>query len=291
MSPPAAARRIVFVHAHPDDESLDTGATIARYAADGAHVTLVTCTLGEQGEVLVPALAGLAADRADQLGGYRIGELAAALAALGVTDARWLGGAGRWRDSGMMGLPDNDRARAFWRAPAAQTVPLLVDVLREVRPQVLVTYDENGGYGHPDHIQAHRVAMAAVDAAADPGFGAGEPWAVAKVYWSALPGSRLSATAAALAGGDHPFRHFERVADLGVGVPDDVITTSVEGDLDAKLAAMRAHATQVSVEGSVFALADGIAKVAYGTEHFRLVRGTSGAAAGERETDLFAGLV
>ena len=181
MSPPAAARRIVFVHAHPDDETLDTGATMARYAADGAHVTLVTCTLGEEGEVLVPALAHLAAGEADQLGGYRIGERAAALAELGVTDARWLGGAGRWRDSGMMGLPQNDRPRAFWRAPAAETVPELVAILREVRPQVLVTYDERGGYGHPDHIQAHRVAMAAVDAAADPAAGPGAPWSVAKI--------------------------------------------------------------------------------------------------------------
>ena len=286
-----SARRILFVHAHPDDESLDTGATIARYAADGAHVTLVTCTLGEQGEVLVPALAALAADQADQLGGYRIGELAGALAALGVTDARWLGGAGRWRDSGMMGLPDNDRPRAFWRAPPAATVPLLVEILREVRPQVLVTYDERGGYGHPDHIQAHRVAMAALDAAADPAYGTGDPWSVAKVYWTAAPLSRFAEMAATLSAGPHPFRHFSRIEELGAGVPDELITTSVDGDLAAKLAAMAAHATQVGVDGSVFCLADGIAKLAYGTEHFRLVRGTSGAAPGERETDLFAGLV
>src|SRR4051812_12067189 len=100
-----AARRLLLVHAHPDDESIGTGATMAKYVAEGAHVTLVTCTLGEEGEVLVPELEGLAADQADQLGGYRIGELAVACDALGVTDHRFLGGIGRYRDSGMMGVP------------------------------------------------------------------------------------------------------------------------------------------------------------------------------------------
>src|SRR5690606_41885713 len=105
------SRRLLLVHAHPDDESIGTGATMAHYAAAGVHVTLVTCTLGEEGEIHVPELAELAADRADQLGGYRISELAAACAALGVTDHRFLGGAGRYRDSGMMGTPANAHPR------------------------------------------------------------------------------------------------------------------------------------------------------------------------------------
>src|SRR4029450_3618257 len=142
-----ASRSIVFVHAHPDDESIATGATMAHYAASGAHVTLVTCTLGEEGEIHVAELAGLAAGEADQLGGYRIAELAAACAALGVTDHRFLGGAGRYRDSGMMGLPTNDHPRGFWRADLDEAAGLLLDVLREVRPQVLVTYDPNGFSG------------------------------------------------------------------------------------------------------------------------------------------------
>ena len=294
MSAPAAARRILFVHAHPDDETLDTGATMARYAAGGAHVTLVTCTLGEEGEVLVPELAHLAAQEGDQLGGYRIGERAAAMAELGITDHRWLGGAGRWRDSGMMGLPENDAPRAFWRASPEETVPALVSVIREVRPQVLVTYDERGGYGHPDHIQAHRVAMAAADAAAGPAFApeTGEPWSIAKVYWSAIALSQLEAMVDALRGTEHAFTDAE---DLSMGVPDELITTSVDGtaQLAAKLAAMRAYPTQISVDGFFFALADRVAKQAYGTEHFRLVRGALGPADGPngRETDLFAGLV
>src|ERR1700712_1470325 len=169
------ARRLLLVHAHPDDETITTGATMARYAAAGAHVSLVTCTLGEEGEVLVPELVLLAAGHADQLGGWRIAELAAAMTELGVADHRFLGGAGRFRDSGMMGDPANGKPRAFWRAdsdPAvfAAAVTALVEVIRQLRPQVLITYDDVGGYGHPDHIMAHRVATAAAVAAADPGF-------------------------------------------------------------------------------------------------------------------------
>ena len=170
------------MHAHPDDETINNGATMARYRAEGAHVALVTCTLGEMGEILVPELAGLAAERGDQLGGYRMWELARALDALGVTDHRYLGGPGRWRDSGMMGTAANADPRALWRLshdPGAfdEAVQALVDVIGKNRPQVVVTYDPNGGYGHPDHIMAHRVAIAGVAAAAD-------GWAVTKVYWT-----------------------------------------------------------------------------------------------------------
>jgi N-acetyl-1-D-myo-inositol-2-amino-2-deoxy-alpha-D-glucopyranoside deacetylase len=269
MSRVSAARRLLLVHAHPDDETITTGATMARYADDGAQVTLVTCTLGEEGEILVPALAGLAAEAADQLGGYRIGELTAALAALGVTDHRFLGGAGRWRDSGMMGLPQNHADRAFWRADLGEATDALVAVIRQVRPQVLVTYDESGGYGHPDHIQAHRVAMGAIATAADPSFrpDAGEPWPVAKVYW------------------------------VWYGTPNGAVTTRVDASayLPAKRAAMLAHATQITVTGSAFALSNGIKQPLSGVEYYRLAPGSvgsSGAGGAEGwEADLFAGLV
>src|SRR3954447_7927788 len=186
-------RRLLLVHAHPDDEAINNGATMARYVAEDVHVTLLTCTLGEEGEVLVPELAQLAADQADQLGGYRIGELRAAMAELGVTDMRFLGGAGRYRDSGMMGTPANRHPRAFWNADLEEAAAHAVAVVRDVRPHVVATYDENGGYGHPDHIQAHRVAMRAVEAAADPAYrpDLGEPWTAAKVYWSCVPRSVL----------------------------------------------------------------------------------------------------
>src|SRR3954452_8803987 len=138
---------MLLVHAHPDDETIGNGATMAKYVAEGAHVTLVTCTLGEEGEILVPELEHLAADKEDGLGAHRIGELADAMKALGVTDHRFLGGPGRWRDSGMMGEPSNDRPDCFWQADPEETVEALVKVMREVRPQVVITYNENGAYG------------------------------------------------------------------------------------------------------------------------------------------------
>ena len=290
-------RRILFVHAHPDDETIGNGATMARYVAEGVHVTLVTCTLGEEGEVLVPELAHLAADRDDGLGHHRIGELATAMEALGVTDHRFLGGPGRFRDSGMMGEPTNDRPECFWRADVDQAARLLVEVVREVRPQVLVTYDENGGYGHPDHIQAHRVAMRAVELAADPDVGEGTPWQVAKVYWNAIPESWMREGLRRLrAAGDTTF--FEGVDpeedELPLVVPDELVTTAVDANshVEAKLTAMRAHATQITVDGPFFALSNNLGNEVWGTEFYRLVRGELGTErdADGRETDLFAGL-
>jgi N-acetyl-1-D-myo-inositol-2-amino-2-deoxy-alpha-D-glucopyranoside deacetylase len=294
MSTPAAARRLLLVHAHPDDETTGTGATMARYAAEGAHVTLVTCTLGEEGEVLVPELAQLAAGEGDQLGGYRYHELSLAMAELGVTDHRILGGPGRWRDSGMMGLPTNDANRAFWRADLVEATRALVGIVREVRPQVLVTYDENGGYGHPDHIQAHRVAMAAVDAAADPGFApeAGEPWEVPKVYWSVLPRSAIQrGIDRMIEAGESNLFGVTSADELDFVVADEVVTAVLDGAewLPRKIAAMRAHATQIAADGPFFTLIDTLGEGAFGQEFYQLVRGKRGAGDGP-ETDLFAGL-
>jgi N-acetyl-1-D-myo-inositol-2-amino-2-deoxy-alpha-D-glucopyranoside deacetylase len=285
---------MLLVHAHPDDETITTGATMARYVAKGVAVTLVTCTLGEEGEILVPELAGLAADAADQLGGYRIVELERACAALGVTDHRYLGGTGRYRDSGMMGLATNNAPRAFWQADLGEAARLLADIVREVRPQVVVTYDERGGYGHPDHIQSHRVAMAAVDVAADPAY-RGAPWEVAKVYWAAVPRSLLAEGIAALRAEGRNFDLPATPDDLGIGVPDEVITTELDGTafFDAKQAAMRAHATQISVDGPFFALSNNLGQPLLSVEHFTLVRGLRGADSGTDsglEKDLFAGL-
>ncbi len=295
----APSRRLMLVHAHPDDETINNGATMARYVAEGVGVTLLTCTLGEEGEVLVPELAQLAADQADQLGGYRIGELAAAMAALGVTDWRFLGGAGRYRDSGMMDTPANDRPRAFWRADLAEAVAHAVAVVREVRPQVLVTYDEIGGYGHPDHIQAHRVAMGAVDAAADPAYrpDLGEAWTVAKVYWNAMPRSVVQRGIDAMAalGEESPFASLGDLDEVPFAVADEVVTTEVDGRAyaDRKEAAMRAHPTQMTVDGPFFALSNNLGQRVLGAEHYRLVRGQRGPAGPGPEgweDDLFAGL-
>jgi N-acetyl-1-D-myo-inositol-2-amino-2-deoxy-alpha-D-glucopyranoside deacetylase len=292
-------RRLLFVHAHPDDETINNGATMARYAAEGAQVTLLTCTLGEEGEVLVPELAQLAADQADQLGGFRIGELAAAMAALGVSDWRFLGGPGRYRDSGMIGTEANTKPRAFWNADLDDAVAHAVAVVREIRPQVLVTYDENGGYGHPDHIQAHRVAMAGVDASADPGYrpDLGPAWQVAKVYWCCTPRSVLREGAELMAslGEASPFEQLGEIEDIPFAVPDELVSAAVDGrgHAAAKDAAMRAHATQITVDGPFFALSNYFGQEVLGVEHYRLVRGERGpAGAGPHgwEDDLFAGV-
>ncbi|MER5727936.1 N-acetyl-1-D-myo-inositol-2-amino-2-deoxy-alpha-D-glucopyranoside deacetylase [Streptomyces sp. NPDC002138] len=292
------ARRLLLVHAHPDDESINNGVTMAKYAAEGAHVALVTCTLGEEGEVIPPRLAHLEAHRDDALGAHRIGELAAAMRELGVADHGFLGGPGRFRDSGMMGAGQNDRPGSFWSADLDEAAGYLVEVIRRVRPQVLVTYDPDGGYGHPDHIQAHRVATRAAELAADPAYGAhlGAPHAIAKVYWNRVPRSVVEEGFARLrAAGRGPFAGFARPDDVP-GVVDDKRVTAEIGAADgepyaaAKEAAMRAHVTQISVEGPFFALSNDLAQPLFRREYYELVAGRSGAPAGERESDLFAGV-
>ncbi|MFM7211970.1 MAG: N-acetyl-1-D-myo-inositol-2-amino-2-deoxy-alpha-D-glucopyranoside deacetylase [Actinomycetota bacterium] len=290
-------RRLLLVHAHPDDESIGTGAVMAKYADEGAGVTLVTCTLGEEGEILIPGLAHLAADQEDRLGEHRRTELADAMAALGVTDWRLLGGPGRYRDSGMVGTPSNERAEAFARADLLEAATELVAIIREVRPQVLVTYDDFGGYGHPDHIQAHRVAMYAVLLAEAASFrpDLGQAWAVAKVYWGAFPREVVRRGIAALraAGETTGFAAMDP-DDIPFVIDDDLVTTAVPAQayLDRKMDALRAHATQVAVDGDFFALSNNLGSEALGIEYFRLVRGAPAGPLDDsgREMDLFAGI-
>lgn len=275
-----APHRLLLVHAHPDDESLWTGGTIARYAAQDVEVTVVTCTLGEQGEVIPPALARLTADAADQLGGYRVGELRSACAALGVTDHRFLGGIGRWRDSGMAGDPANGHPRAFVSGPLDEQAAALRDLIDELHPQVVVTYAADGGYGHPDHIRAHQVTMAA---ATD----------VPRVFHTVVSRTAVDAGVAALAGFDGlPYR-LPAPGELP-GVPDDSITTVIDiaAHVPAKLRALRAHATQISVwdgdgDRCAYALSNGIAQPVLAREYFVLHGGRTDAVA----DDLFGGLV
>jgi N-acetyl-1-D-myo-inositol-2-amino-2-deoxy-alpha-D-glucopyranoside deacetylase len=290
-------RSILFVHAHPDDECIPTGVTIAKYAAEGARVTVVTCTRGEVGEIVVDDLKHLATDGEDALGEHRVHEMEAAATALGLEDHRWLGGAGRWRDSGMMGTPENDDPRSFWRADPDEAVRALTAVVREVRPQVVVTYDDNGGYGHPDHIQTYRVTVGAIEAAADPHRypDAGAPWRVAKRYSTAMPKSLLERGFEYFKeSGDDFFAGMESADDIPFGVPDAIITAVVRApeQLERKHAAMRAHRSQIDLNGVFFSLPPELATEAFGAEHFVLEDGTAGPdldAAG-KETDLFSGV-
>jgi N-acetyl-1-D-myo-inositol-2-amino-2-deoxy-alpha-D-glucopyranoside deacetylase len=288
-------RSILLVHAHPDDETIGTGATMAKYVDEGVRVTLVTCTLGEEGEIVVDDLAELAAAEQDRLGEHRIDELAAACELLGVQDHRFLGSAGRWRDSGMMGEATNDRSNSFWQADMEAAVGELVRVIRETKPQVVVTYDENGGYGHPDHIQAHRVAVAAYEAASDPRRypEAGEPWRPSKLYFTAVPKSVLAAGFEYMKEAESDFFDGIESADgLPFGVPDEVVTTKIDGRayVDRKMAAMRAHRSQIADRSVFFALPEHLVPTAWGEEYYILARGDMSAErdADGREYDLFA---
>lgn len=297
-------RRLLLVHAHPDDESLSNGVTMARYVAEGARVTLVTCTLGEMGEILVPELEHLAADRDDALGEHRAGELADAMAELGVTDHRLLGGAGRFRDSGMKWdenghatAADEINDRAFWRADLLDAATELVQVIREVRPQVLVTYDDFGNYGHPDHVQAHRVAHYAADLAAARSYrpDLGEAWEVAKIYWVAMSASRFREGLQAIrdSGDTTTFEGMEPDDLPPFVVEDEYLDAMIDSPVHvgAKLAAMKAHRSQITEDGMFFAGGMDMAAVVWGSEFYRLAKGTRGPA-GESgfEEDLFAGL-
>ncbi len=297
--------RLLLVHAHPDDESIGQGATMAKYAAEGRGVTLVTCTAGEMGEILVPDLTHLSADQEDGLGQHRRGELEAAMAELGVTDFRYLGGFGTYRDSGMKWHEDGHAVaaddvhdNAFWHADLTEAADHLVEVIREVRPQVLVTYDQFGGYGHPDHIQAHRVAMYAAMLAAVPSYRheLGEAWDIAKIYWGAMSEGRMRAGLRALrdAGDTTSFEGMDPDGPLPYFViSDDDLTAAVDAQeyVDRKLAAMTAHATQITTDGPFFALSNNVGSAAWGIEYYRIAKGDPGELDEDGlEADLFAGV-
>jgi N-acetyl-1-D-myo-inositol-2-amino-2-deoxy-alpha-D-glucopyranoside deacetylase len=287
--------RLLFVHAHPDDESLSNGATIAHYTALGAQVHVVTCTLGEEGEVIGDRWAELAVDHADQLGGYRIGELTAALRALGVGAPIYLGGAGRWRDSGMLGTAPRRRQR-FIDADEREAVGALVAIIREQRPHVVVTYDPKGGYGHPDHVHTHTVTAAAVAAAGTADY-PGQPWTVLKFYWTVLAASAFETGWRALDREDlRPEWVIPPPEEFDFGYSDEDIDAVVEATPDAraaKTAALTAHATQVVVgpTGRACALSNNMAVPILGQEHYVLAAGSAGERDGRGwETDLLAGL-
>jgi N-acetyl-1-D-myo-inositol-2-amino-2-deoxy-alpha-D-glucopyranoside deacetylase len=285
----SAAKRLLLVHAHPDDETINNGVTMAKYAALGAQVTLVTCTRGEEGEVLVNELANLASDKDDKLGEHREIELKDAMDELGIKDFRFLGAPSKkWRDSGMMGTPANDRGDVFWQADLDEASNELVKIILEIKPQVLITYDEFGGYGHPDHIKAHRVAMRAAELAANQG------WQVNKIYWNTMPRSVIQMGIEKMKEVGSDFFGAENADDLPFAKPDELVSTVVNAPeyVPAKLAAMKAHATQISVDGPFFALSNNLGLSVWGDEYYTLVKGEKAAPfdANGRELDIFAGI-
>jgi N-acetyl-1-D-myo-inositol-2-amino-2-deoxy-alpha-D-glucopyranoside deacetylase len=293
----------MLVHAHPDDETIGNGATMARYVSEGAAVTLVTCTLGEEGEVLVPELSHLSADEGDELGQHRLGELKAAMDILGVTDYVRLGGDGRFRDSGMAydekghaTARDALRDGIFWTTDLLEAANELVPLIRDRRPQVLVTYNQFGGYGHPDHVQAHRVAMYGTLLAGARSYrpDLGKAWTVSRVLWNTMSKQRMIAGIQALrdAGDLETFKGFDPDGGLtSMMAENDQIDAAIDGTawVGQKLDAMRAHATQITADGPFFAGAKVLGDTQWSQEYYQLVAGVAFPAAGWA-ADLFAGL-
>jgi N-acetyl-1-D-myo-inositol-2-amino-2-deoxy-alpha-D-glucopyranoside deacetylase len=279
---------LMCVHPHPDDEAIACGGVLARTAAQGGRTVVVTCTGGEAGE----NLAGIDLGEED-LVTHRRRELADALAALDVDEHVWLG----YRDSGMVGTEDNDHPDSFHAADLDEAAARLAAVIRRERPQVVVSDDERGTYGHPDHVKAHHVTVRAVELAADPAADvAGEPWQVAKRYVHTLTKSRLwrvhtDLTAEGLAS---PFGDADLPSPdaLPFGTPDDQVTTVVDVRpfLQTKRAALVAHRSQIGADSFFLNTPEELAAAVFGTEEFVLEAGEPGVADGERETDLFAGL-
>ena len=276
------SKRALFVHAHPDDETINNGATMAQMVEDGVTVTLITCTRGEEGEVLVPELSHLASSAEDKLGAHRVIELANAMKELGVKDHRFLG---NYRDSGMMDTPQNQHPDCFWRADVDEAARKLALIIDEIRPQVMITYDENGGYGHPDHIQTHRVAMRAAELAT---------WQIQKIYWNIMPKSVVQRGMDAMKDQGSEFFGAENVDDLPF-VKDDSFVSAVihaPNQVDKKMAAMKAHATQISLDGPFFALSNNLGVQVFADEYYTLVKGEKAAPVNtdNLEINLFAGI-
>jgi N-acetyl-1-D-myo-inositol-2-amino-2-deoxy-alpha-D-glucopyranoside deacetylase len=284
----AEAPGLLAVHAHPDDEAILTGGVLAQAAAAGRRAAVVTCTGGERGEVVGEGLDPVAVR--PRLAEVRAAELVRALDVLGVGPPRLLG----YRDSGMLGEEGNDDPSSFWRAPFDEAVGRLVSHIRDFRPAVVLTYDAYGGYGHPDHVQAHRVTLVAVEAAAAAPLypEAGEPWRAAKVYFATFPKSAILMATRLLAerGLPTPFEPAERIEDVVGGASDDEITTVVDVRpwLEQKITALKSHATQLGPDSFFLNVPEDLTELTFGTEWF--VRHRSDVATPAREDDLFAGI-
>lgn len=282
------ARTLLAVHAHPDDECIGTGGILARYAAEGVRTVLVTCTDGAVGEISDPSLA-----TPENLVEVRSRELDESVRILRVSRLVKLG----YRDSGMAGTADNQHPFSFQQAPFDQAVERVVKLVREERPEVIVTYDERGGYGHPDHIRAHQVAVAAFEAAGDSARfpSAGLAWAPSKLYYNVVPRSAFARFVERLraAGIDVPFGEQVEAAEASggdppFGVSDERVTTTVDVSayVGQKRAALESHRTQMGPDQFFMRIPQELFAEVFGRETFQRVAGPGDTP----EADLFAGL-
>ncbi|SRR5579875_371366 len=285
----ADRRCLLTVHAHPDDESSKGPATVARYHDQGVHTVLVCCTGGEEGDILNPAM-----DRPEvkaTMAEHRRRELEAATSIIGYDEVVMLG----YRDSGMPGSEANQHPDSFAMAPLDEAVGRLVEVIRRVRPQVIVTYpDEQSRYPHPDHLRVHEISVLAFDAAADPSAypQAGPPFAPAKLYYTVWSVSRMRAIHEKFLelGLESPYSG-ERLARMLEAPPPPVTTViDVTGYEHIRPDALRAHATQVDPTSRMwFGLPPEVEKAIPSTEEYQLARNRLGPVEVE-EDDLFAGV-
>jgi mycothiol conjugate amidase Mca len=280
---------LMIVHAHPDDEVIGSGGTLARYSDEGIRTVLVTATLGEEGEIVVAELN--TPDVKARLAEVRREELRQATAILGVTDQEILG----YRDSGMAGTPANEHPNSFNKADLEEATRRLVQLVRAYKPQVLVSYNEHGGYGHPDHIACHKVTLAAFDAAADPARyqDSGPAWAPLKLYeinrpreltqqaWEQM---RERGMKTPLDNPDYDITRFT--------VPQERITTAIDASdyVERKRNALLVHRTQIAVDGPFLSMPREIAQTWFGVEYFSLLKSRVALPPREGyEDDLFAG--
>jgi N-acetyl-1-D-myo-inositol-2-amino-2-deoxy-alpha-D-glucopyranoside deacetylase len=277
------------VYAHPDDEVF-SGGVLARYGGQGVRTVLVTTTGGEAGEISDPSLA-----TPENLAEVRAAELAEAARVFGLARTLALG----YRDSGMAGTPENDDPRSLHRADLEEATGRLVAVIRAERPQVLVTHNEQGDYGHPDHVKTHRVAVAAFAAAGDPTRfpEAGPAWTPSKLYVGAMPRSGMERWGELMreAGLEPPPRRELKDVEgrpVEFGTPDELITTRIDvADVaDLKRQAMLAHRTQFGPENFMLKLPPERFRSLWADEWFRLLIGPRGGDGREHERDLFEGL-
>jgi mycothiol S-conjugate amidase len=279
---------LLAVHAHPDDEASKGACTVARYHAEGVRTVLVCCTGGEEGDILNPAM-DTPEVRAD-IAQVRLRELESSAEIIGYDRVVMLG----YRDSGMAGTPPNERPESFAMAPLDEAVGRLVRVIREERPQVLITYgDDQEGYPHPDHLRVHEITVAAYEAAGDPDrfVDEGVPWSPSKMYYTMWSGARIRAMHAKFLelGFESPFDE----AWLERASKDPPISTMIDisGFADVRRLALLAHATQVDPTSKFwFGLPPEVLKTVHPIDEYMLARGESGAKPGETEEDLFGPL-
>jgi LmbE family N-acetylglucosaminyl deacetylase len=264
---------LMAVHAHPDDEVMSTGGVFARYAGEGIRTVLVTCTNGEQGDAPGGVKPGEPGHDEAAVARLRLAELRDSAAHLGIGHVELLG----YRDSGMVGWPANEHPEAFHNVPLEQSAARLADLMERYRPQVVVTYDENGGYGHPDHIQAHRVALAAAKATGIPD----------KLYYGTMSQRQFRRMADLMRASGMDTSEFDASDDAGT--PDELVTAAVDVSpyVVNKIKALKAHESQGDTM-FLLRMPDEVQQLVFETEFF--VRHLSRVMAPDHEDDLFAGL-